>query len=146
MPVLERIAEVADALDRAGGAQAVAAEAVIRWLGWLPAGIHLRVARFVYGGRFFSMIASVLPGSRRERTVFGRTVRAVYPVLPLADRVGLAVGFLSWGDVLGIGVTADTDRYRAPAELAELVAGVFGEVAGSATGPVAGTSGGAEPR
>jgi hypothetical protein len=139
MPAPRRIAEVAEAFDRASAAQMTASELVVRALGRLPAGIQMRLARLIYGGRFFSLIASVLPGSRREVRVFGHPVRAVYPVLPLADRVGLAVGFLSWGEVLGVGVTADSAVFAAADGFAETMVRVFDEVAASVTGPLGGS-------
>ncbi len=60
-----------------------------------------------YRGRFFHGIVSVMPGPRR-RTRFGPAeVTAVHPVLPLAARVGLGVGALTWGDSLHLGVVTE---------------------------------------
>lgn len=131
MPALARIAEVARALDL-GDAQSVASRFAVLALGRLPGALHTRLARVVYGGRFFSVIASVMPGWRRELRVLGARVTSVYPVLPLADGVGLAVGYLSWGDVLGIGVTADSELFPDPDRFVDTLVEVFGDVASGA--------------
>jgi hypothetical protein len=92
--------------ERAG--QPVAAQAVLAGLGHLPAPLHAMLVRAIYGHRFFSLITSVLPGTRKARYVWGVRVMSVFPVLPLADGVGLAVGFLSWAEEIGVGVTTDS--------------------------------------
>jgi len=132
MPAQQRIAEVARALDQLGDAQSVASRFAVLALGRLPGALHARLARLVYGGRFFSLIASVMPGWRRELRMLGARVASVYPVLPLADGVGLAVGYLSWGDVLGIGVTADSALFPDADGFVDTLVGVFADVASGA--------------
>lgn len=108
MPLAWRMVAVAKALQRQEQAdQPVAAQAVVRALGRLPAPLHALLVRAIYGHRFFSLIASVLPGPRKGHYVCGVRIGSVFPVLPLADGVGLAVGFLNWGDMIGVGITAD---------------------------------------
>jgi diacylglycerol O-acyltransferase len=48
-----------------------------------------------------------MPGSRRPLHLRGGLIAAVYPVLPLAEGVGLAVGALNWGRWTCLGITAD---------------------------------------
>jgi diacylglycerol O-acyltransferase len=113
MPPAWRMVAVATELARQERAdQPVAAQAVVRALGRLPAPLHGRLVRAMYGRRFFTLITSVLPGPRRAHYVWGVRVGSVFPVLPLADGVGLAVGFLAWGDMVGVGVTTDTGLVR----------------------------------
>ena len=131
MPVRPRIAEVAEALGRLGAGRPVAARVAVLAMALLPGALQTRLARFGYGGRFFGLIASVLPSWRRELRVLGAQITSVYPVLPLAGGVGLAVGYLSWGDVLGVGITADSELFPDAAGFASTVLGVFGEVAGA---------------
>jgi diacylglycerol O-acyltransferase len=130
MSVLRRIDEVADALDRPGAARSVAARFAVRALGRLPGVAQARFARLVYGGRFFGLVASVLPDWRRELRLLGALVTSVHPVLPLADGVALAVGYLSWGEVLGVGVTGDSALFPDADGLADNLLGVFAELAG----------------
>jgi diacylglycerol O-acyltransferase len=108
MPPAGRLVAVAAALARQERAdQPVAAQTVVRALGRLPAPLHSRLVRAIYGHRFFNLITSVLPGSRKAHYVLDVRVLSVFPLLPLADGVGLAVGFLAWGEMIGIGVTTD---------------------------------------
>ena len=109
MPPAERVARVATAL--AGGSaagQPEGAAAVLTVLGLLPGRLQALLVRRIYGRRFFHLLASVMPGARRRTHVYGAAISAVYPVLPLADGVGLAVGAMHWGRATAIGITADT--------------------------------------
>ena len=130
MPPTWRIVAVADALARLERAdQPVAAQAVVDALGRLPAPLHAALVRLIYRRRYFSLIASVLPGPRKAHYVKGVRVVSVFPVLPLADGVGLAVGFLTWGDMIGVGVSADTGLVPDPAGFAGALRRAFEELA-----------------
>ncbi|MGC1735463.1 MAG: WS/DGAT domain-containing protein, partial [Pseudonocardiaceae bacterium] len=130
MPPTWRIVAVADALAKLEGAdQPIAARAVVDALGRLPAPLHARLVRLIYRRRYFSLIASVLPGPRKARYVKGVRVVSAFPVLPLADGVGLAVGFLTWGDMIGVGVSADTGLVPDPAGFADALRRAFADLA-----------------
>ncbi|MFC5995789.1 wax ester/triacylglycerol synthase domain-containing protein [Pseudonocardia hispaniensis] len=108
MPARERIAHVARAVaDGSSAGQPEATAAVLNLLGLLPGRLQALAVRQVYGRRFFHLLASVMPGVRRPLHCRGGLVAEVYPVLPLADGVALAVGALNWGRTTGIGITAD---------------------------------------
>jgi diacylglycerol O-acyltransferase / wax synthase len=64
-------------------------------------------ARTVYGARFLHVVVSNLPGPAEDLTILGRPTWGVYPILPLAPGTPLAVGALSWGGELGIGLATD---------------------------------------
>jgi hypothetical protein len=64
-------------------------------------------ARTVYGGRFLHLVVSNLPGPAEELTMLGRESPGVFPILPLAPGTPLAMGALSWGGDLGIGLATD---------------------------------------
>lgn len=108
MPAAERVSRVADALAAgAAGGQPEGAAAVLNLLGLLPGRVQEVLVRAVYGHRFFHLIASVMPGARRPLHMRGALIREVYPVLPLADGVGLAVGALNWGTGTNVGLSVD---------------------------------------
>jgi diacylglycerol O-acyltransferase len=135
MPPTWRMVAVAAELARHERAdQPLAAQAVVRALGRLPAPLHARLVRTMYGHRFFTLIASVLPGPRKAHYVGGARVSSVFPVLPLADGVGLAVGFLAWGDMIGIGVTADTGLVRGADRFADALRQAFNDLASNPQG------------
>ena len=82
---------------------------LMRAMGVLPAPVEARVARWSYRSRWFNLIVSVIPGPRRPYSFVGVRLEEVYPVLPLADEVGLAIGVLSWGDRITVGMTTDVN-------------------------------------
>ncbi|MGD9991383.1 WS/DGAT domain-containing protein [Pseudonocardia sp.] len=113
MPPAERVARVAELLDRGtAGGQPEGAAAVLRLLGVLPGRVQELLVGGVYGRRFFHLLASVMPGARRPLHMQGALISEVYPVLPLADGVGLAVGALNWGRFTTLGVSADAGIVR----------------------------------
>jgi diacylglycerol O-acyltransferase / wax synthase len=122
------VAEELSRLERAG--QLIAAEAVVAVLGRLPAPLHAVLVRSIYQRRFFNLITSVLPGPRKAHYVFGAHVASVFPVVPLAEGVGLAVGFVSWGDMIGVGVTTDAGLFGAADQFAEALRRTFTDLAG----------------
>ncbi|MBV9061105.1 MAG: DUF1298 domain-containing protein [Pseudonocardiales bacterium] len=129
MPQAWRMVAAARELARRERAdQPAAAQAVVRALGRLPAPLHARLVRAMYGRRFFTLIASVLPGPRKAHCMWGVRVESVFPVLPLADGVGLAVGFLAWGDMIGVGVTTDTGLVRAADQFANALRQAFDDL------------------
>ncbi|MQA84638.1 MAG: DUF1298 domain-containing protein [Streptosporangiales bacterium] len=84
-----------------------AARFLMRAMGVLPAPFEAWLARWTYRSRWFNLIVSVIPGPRQPYSFVGVRLEEVYPVLPLAEEVGLSVGVLSWGDSFTVGITAD---------------------------------------
>ena len=66
---------------------------------------------------------SVFPGDRRRHRLLGQSAGEVYPVLPLADGVGLAIGAMTWERSLSVGILADAalvpDADKLAAEFAD---------------------------
>jgi diacylglycerol O-acyltransferase / wax synthase len=107
-PAAERVAAVRalrQARLRRGDADASAA--VLRAMNLLPPPLQRAFARAAYTSRRFNLIVSVFPGVRQGRRLLGSEITGVYPVLALADGVGLAVGAMTWGRSLYIGLLAD---------------------------------------
>ncbi|GAA1120890.1 wax ester/triacylglycerol synthase family O-acyltransferase [Kribbella jejuensis] len=73
----------------------------------LPEPIARWFARTVYGPRFLHAVVSNLPGPAIPMTFAGVPHHRAYPILPLVPGTPLAVGALSWGGVLGIGLATD---------------------------------------
>jgi diacylglycerol O-acyltransferase len=107
-PLRRRVAAIAGALERGRtSGQAEGSAAVLAALGRLPRSLQRLFARLTYGGRFFHLVVSVMPGVRRPLHIGGGLVAQVVPVLPLAEGVGLAVGAIAWGRTLGLGLAVD---------------------------------------
>lgn len=104
----ERLAIVQERFDAVLDSGVPAAAGwVMRAMKVLPAPVHSAASRSIYNGNWFNMIVSVFPGHRLPRTMFGSRVPDVYPVLPVASEVGLAVGAMTWGTGFSFGITAD---------------------------------------
>jgi UDP-N-acetylglucosamine:LPS N-acetylglucosamine transferase len=120
-PLRARVAAVADALERGRArGQAEGSAAVLAALGRVPRPVQRWFARLTYGGRFFHLVVSVMPGVRRPLHIGGGLVAEVVPVLPLAEGVGVAVGAIGWGRTLGLGLAVD-DAVLAGGDLPERV-------------------------
>jgi diacylglycerol O-acyltransferase / wax synthase len=98
MSLAERVTAVRAARQsqlRRGDAEASAF--VLRAMNLLPSPLQRAIARMAFTSRRFSLIVSVFPGTRQTRQLLGAEVTEVFPVLALADGVGLAVGAMTWG-------------------------------------------------
>lgn len=138
MPLAWRLAAVAAALTKQEHAdQPVAAQTVMRTLGCLPAPLQAMLVRAIYGHRFFTLITSVLPGPRKVHYAWNIRVMSVFPVLPLAEGVGLAVGFLTWKDMIGVGITTDIGLVSGSARFADALRRAFDDLAGDLAGNLA---------
>lgn len=84
-----------------------AAGFVLQAMNLLPPPLQRAIARASFTSRRFNLIVSVFPGIRQTRHVLGAEVTAVFPVLALADGVGLALGAMTWGPSLSIGLMAN---------------------------------------
>jgi diacylglycerol O-acyltransferase len=109
MPPAERLAAVRTLTKRAKRThQALGATFLMQMVGaWAPAPLHARAARFAYRGRWFSLIVTTLRGVAAAVDLAGAPVLVAYPLMPLAQDVGMTAAALTWGDRLTIGLTAD---------------------------------------
>jgi diacylglycerol O-acyltransferase / wax synthase len=126
MPMAERasaIQAMRQARLRRGDADATAF--VIAAMNLLPAPLERAFARRVYTRRRFNMIVSIFPGLRRTRHLLGAEIATVFPVLALADGVGLAVGAMAWSRSMSIGLLADPALTPGVTLLADEIAKAF---------------------
>jgi diacylglycerol O-acyltransferase / wax synthase len=98
---------------------------VVSAMNLLPAPLQRGFARRVYASRHFNVIVSVFPGLRRNSHLLGAEIQTVFPVLALADGVGLAVGAMAWGQSMSIGLLADPALTPDVAVLAEDITKAF---------------------
>jgi diacylglycerol O-acyltransferase / wax synthase len=137
MPPAARLSQIsAELRRRSERGEPDAAELVMRLAGLLPAPLHARFARAVYTRRFFSLIVTYLPGARRARWCAGARVRAVHPVLPLAEGVPVTAGAVLADGTVGIGILLDAALGLERDEVEEAVARAFEEATVAARGAV----------
>jgi hypothetical protein len=94
----------------------------------LPVPGHAWFARTVYGGRVFQAIVSNMPGPDVRLSLAGPPLAGVYPILPLAPGVPLAVGALGWDGMLSVGVATDPAFVADPESLADAMKVVYDEL------------------
>ncbi len=109
MPPVERLAAVRALTKQAKRShQALGATFLMQVVGaWAPASLHARAARFAYRGSWFNLIVTTLRGMATDVDLAGARVVVAYPLMPLAEDVGVTVAALTWGDRLTLGLTAD---------------------------------------
>jgi len=108
MDPVQRLAEV-----RAGTAklkrsnQHIGAAFVMSFVGrWAPTPLQTAFARFAYRAHWFNLIVSVLRGTASPRYLVGARVVTAFPIVPLAEDVGLTAAALSWNGHLALSLTA----------------------------------------
>jgi UDP-N-acetylglucosamine:LPS N-acetylglucosamine transferase len=140
MSLRDRVTGTHESLhDQVSAGAPRAGHAVIRAIGVLPNWLHRRLARLVYRGTWFSVIASVLPGARSAVRVDDAVLRTVYPVLSLAPGVPVAVGVMTWADRFTVCVTSTVDGADRGDTLAAAVTAAFADLqADSEADPEAG--------
>jgi len=132
LPVADRVVAVHRQVQRrVGRGEPEAARLVMHAQGAVPRRLQPRVARLLYGARWFNLVASYFPGPRQRLTFCGSPLDRVFPVLPLAERVGVTVGAMPWGDTVGIGVTGDAGLVPDVAVLADAVGDAFADLSGA---------------
>jgi hypothetical protein len=75
--------------------------------------------------RSFDTVAINVPGPEQTISVLGRKMVEAYPVIPLPDRVQIAVAVLSLGDEVYFGITSDWDSTSG---LRNAAAGITGAI------------------
>lgn len=127
-PPRKRLAEIEARMQRSlDSGQPEASRLLVKSMGALPAPVHARLARGAYNARWFNAIVSVIPGPHRQQSFAGVRLAEVYPVLPVAEGVGLAVGLMRWADAFAVGFTGDVGLMGDVDRLAEHVRDAFVE-------------------
>ncbi|HEY7892755.1 MAG TPA: wax ester/triacylglycerol synthase family O-acyltransferase [Solirubrobacteraceae bacterium] len=89
--------------------QAVGAEVLINLAGFAPPTILSQAARLQARQRYFNLVVTNVPGPQFPLYLLGRRLRALYPVVPLAQNQALGIAVLSYDGHLGFGLLGDYD-------------------------------------
>ncbi|MGX7672599.1 wax ester/triacylglycerol synthase domain-containing protein [Plantactinospora sp. DSM 117369] len=143
LPPLRRLAEVSDRLrSSVASGQPIAATLVMRAMGALPAPVHGALARRVYSRRFLNVIVSYLSErSPCPQRLAGAPVRAVTPVVALADGVPIGVGVLRWGDTTNVGILLDETLAHTASEFVAALHAAFAAMVRNHDDPAPGGGG-----
>jgi diacylglycerol O-acyltransferase len=126
-----RLQHVAHAMrEHTTGNRSVRAATLARIGGYAPPTLHALGARAVNGmsKRIFNLVVTNVPGPQVPLYAAGARLLETYPVVPLADGQGLAVGITSYDGGLFYGFTADRDALPDVDLLATTVDEAFDEL------------------
>jgi WS/DGAT/MGAT family acyltransferase len=88
---------------------AVGAEFLMNIGSWAPPTIHAMAARLAGRSRFINLVVSNVPGPQVPMFIAGAKLLAQYPVMPIADNMGLSIACTSLAGTMAFGITADWD-------------------------------------
>jgi WS/DGAT/MGAT family acyltransferase len=89
--------------------QAVGAELLTQLADFAPPTIAAQAARLTPRQRFFNLVITNIPGPQFPLYLLGREMRAIYPMVPLAQRQALCIGIFSYNGQLNFGLIGDYD-------------------------------------
>jgi WS/DGAT/MGAT family acyltransferase len=108
------------------------ATAVLDLAAHAPSLVQRMVSRLVASPRTFNVVVSNIPGPQEPLYMLGCRLREAYPVVPLADRHALSIGFTSIAGGAYFGVYADRDSVPDADRLAEDIGAALDELLASA--------------
>jgi diacylglycerol O-acyltransferase len=91
---------------RAGGAW-TGIDALLELLDGLPPGLVALAGRSLGTHRIANVVATNVRGPAEERWLCGERVEALYPLVPIADGIGLGLAVFSYDGWLQVGLNAD---------------------------------------
>ena len=101
---------------------AVGAEFLMNIGAWAPPTIHAMAARLAARSRFINLVVSNVPGPQVPLYIGGARLLASYPIMPLAEAMGLSIAVTSLAGTMAFGITADWDTLPDVEVLAEEMA------------------------
>jgi WS/DGAT/MGAT family acyltransferase len=106
----ERLEKITAATRRLKESRAeVGTEMLVELGGFFPAAFYRVVSALSGRQRVADLIVSNIPGPQDPMYFAGARLVAYYPVMPLAETMGLSVGVTSLAGTMGFGFTADWD-------------------------------------
>jgi diacylglycerol O-acyltransferase len=89
------------------GAAWTGIDALLRWLDGVPAPLVAAAGRWVRTTRVANVVATNVPGPRETERICGLELEALYPIVPIADGLGLGLAVFSYAGTLFVGLVAD---------------------------------------
>ena len=106
----ERLREITRTTERAkASGEPAGATTVLDLAAAAPSVVQRAMSRLVASPRTFNVVVSNIPGPQLPMWMLGCRLRAAYPIVPLADRHALSIGFTSVDGGAFFGIYADRD-------------------------------------
>jgi hypothetical protein len=112
--------------------QAIGARLLTELTGFAPPTVMAQAARLQARQRYFNLVVTNVPGPQVPLYVLGRRMRAIYPMVPLAQQLALGVAIMSYDGSISYGLNADYDALPDVEQLAEHLREALDELAGAA--------------
>jgi len=126
--------------------QAIGARLLTELTGFAPPTVMAQAARLQARQRYFNLVVTNVPGPQFPLYVLGRRMRAIYPMVPLAQHLALGIAILSYDGQIAFGLNADYDALPDVERLAGDLADSLDELAVVAGAPPRSGADGAKPR
>jgi WS/DGAT/MGAT family acyltransferase len=105
--------------ERKRGGEPQGADTLLKALGYAPRTVQHAVSQIVSSPRTFNLVVSNIPGPREPVYMLGCELEEVYPVVPIADGHGVAIGVTTIKDEAFFGIYADSKSLPDADRLAE---------------------------
>jgi diacylglycerol O-acyltransferase len=130
---VERLALVRGEMrDLKDSHQAVGARLLTELTGFAPPTVMAQAARLQARQRYFNLVVTNVPGPQFPLYVLGRRMRAIYPMVPLAQNLALGVALMSYDGSISFGLNADFDALPDLEQLALALREALDELAAAA--------------
>jgi diacylglycerol O-acyltransferase / wax synthase len=116
--------------DRKRGGEPEGAHAVLDAIEYAPRTLQRVVSHATASARAFNLVVSNIPAAPQSLYMLGCRLEEVYPVVPLADRHAVSIGFTTVGDEAFFGVYADRETLPDADTLADSIAESVDELCG----------------
>jgi diacylglycerol O-acyltransferase / wax synthase len=128
-----RLRDIGRATSQAkDGGEPAGATTVLDLAAAAPSALQRALSRLVASPRTFNVVVSNIPGPQEPLWMLGCRLREAFPVVPLADRHALSIGFTSVAGGAFFGVYADRDYVSDAERLAADIGLELDELAGGA--------------
>jgi diacylglycerol O-acyltransferase / wax synthase len=134
-PVQRLQAISAEMKDVKASGQAVGAEMLTHLSGFAPPTIMAQAARLQARQRLFNLVVTNVPGPQFPLYLLGRELKAIYPMVPLAENTALGIAILSYNGQLNFGLVADFDALADVETLADELRASIEELGSAAGAP-----------
>ena len=105
-----RLGDISDATKRAkASGEPAGATTVLDLAAAAPSAVQRAMSKLVASPRTFNVVVSNIPGPPEPMWMLGCRLRETYPVVPLADRHALSIGFTTVAGGAFFGIYADRD-------------------------------------
>lgn len=104
------------------------ADAVLELASYAPSPVQRVLSRIVASPHTFNVVVSNIPGPGEQLYMLGCPLREAYPIVPLAERHGLSIGFTTVAGGAFFGVYADRDSVPDPDRVAGEIGNALDEL------------------